>query len=215
MTNPIQRTSSPIPACSPDGPTADAGGTAASAPPLVPPPCSDVPAGGDEMLLLAELLTRADQSDRTNARRSESIANQAEAQEDADRVSAMKDKANQDLYAAVAQGSFDIAGGVCTGLVGEFDKPDASKWDDRFKGASQALPGLGHLVAAVPKKAADDDDATAARDKASADVDERLSKQAHEDAQNATDSLKKVEEFLQAVKQSKNAAELAAASFRS
>jgi hypothetical protein len=215
MTHPIQRTDSAIPTSSIDGSTAvpdDDGG--AGAPSLVPPPGGDIPAGGNEMLALAELLTRADQSDRANARRTESIANQAEAQQDAARVAAMKDKANQDLYGAIAQGAGDIAGGVSTGLVAGVDKPDESKWDETFRGGSQAFPGVGHIVAAVPKSAADNDDAAAAQAQAGSAVDERLSKQAHEDAQNATDSLKKVEEFLQAVNQSKNAAEQAAASFR-
>ena len=211
--NPIQRPNGEVsiacPYYEPAQPDAGSPGT----PPLCPPPSSELSTGGDEMLALAELLTRADQSDRKNARRNEDVANQAEATEDADRVNAMLDKAQQDLYASVTQGAGEIVGGACTATPGFADEATTPK-KDFFKGCGEATPGIGKIVAAVPKHDAENDEATAARDQAAASVDERLSKRAHEDAQAAVDSLKKVEEFLQAVQQSKNAAEQAAASFR-
>ncbi len=218
--NPIRRSTGEIAIACPYYDTAKPTSDGTKTPPLVPPPCSELPAGGDEMMALAELIARADQSDRKDARRNEDIANQAEAARDADRVNAMLDKAQQDFWAAVAQGAGEIVGGACTATAGFVGDPAAKPRDpaakqyDFFIGCGKAAPGIGNIAAAFPKKDAEKDDATAARDQAASSVDERLSREAHEDAQNALDSLKKLEEFLQAVQQSKNAAEQAAASFR-
>jgi hypothetical protein len=211
--NPIQRPNGDLSIACPYYEPAQPDAGSAGTPPLCPLPSSELDTGGGGMLALAELLMRADESDRKDARHQEDVANQAEATEDTNRVNAMLDKAQQDLCASVVQGAGEIVGGACTATAGFAAKADPAK-SDFFKGCGDAAPGIGKVASAVPRHDADNDDATAARHQAAASVDERLSKEAHEDAQSAVDSLKKVEEFLQAVQQSKNAADQAAASFR-
>jgi len=191
------------------GPSSGAEGS-----PLVPQPSSDLPVGCSDMAALAVLLARADQSDRKSARRTEDVADQAQAKEDTDRVNAMLDKAQQDLYASVAQGALEIAGGASTALIGATDDPKDSWQANALRGGAQAAPGIGALAAAPFRHDAENDDATAARDQAGSAADARAAQQAHEDVQAANESLKKVEDFLQAVQQARNTAEQAAATVR-
>jgi hypothetical protein len=195
------------------------------APSVVPEPASLVPppAGGlgdDAMTAIAILLTQADDNDRDTSRKIEDAADNAAVIDANARVNQMLDKANQDRDGALCSGLLGIAGGAFTIASGFV--PDgkclatgaqvSTNWTALADGASKITPSLGSIVAGAYKATADRDDADAAKVEASEQLDIRRYNEAHEDVQAAEASIQKVEQFLQGVLESENAARLTAAS---
>jgi hypothetical protein len=172
------------------------------------------------MVTIAMLLTQADNQDRDASRKIEDAADNAAVADANARVNQLLDKANQDRDGALYSGLLGIAGGgfgIASGFV-----PDgkclatgsqvSTNWTAVADGASKVAPSLGSIVAGAYRATADRDDADAAKFEASEQVDIRRYNEAHEDVQAADASIQKVEQFLQGVLESENAARLTAAS---
>jgi hypothetical protein len=198
---------------------------------LLPPPAGTA-LSGDSMAQLAQLLTQADEQDRTSSRQIESLADRAATQQENDRVAQLRMKADDDGGQALAGGIAGIVGGSLT-VVGAFvpaagasasasatptattgAAPTKMDWHELLSGASAAAPNVGGIVAGQYKAESDRTDADAAAADAHAQADIRRFDQAHSDAQAASDSIQKVEQFLDQVQQTENAARLTAATLR-
>jgi len=195
-----------------DGPTAT---------PLLPEPAGWL--GSGSMTALAALLTRADEQDRTDARSIEDASEKAAAGLEAQRVQEMNSKAASDLDGAIAGGIGEIVGGSLTAASGVVPSSgaadasastDATDWRAVLRGAGQAAPGAGSIVAGSYKADADADDAGAAMADAEAQAEIRREGRAHEDFQAADDSIRKVCELLQGVQQAQNQASATASAIR-
>ncbi len=174
--------------------------------------------GDDAMTAIAMLLVRADDEDRSTARKAEDAADGAALSAANAHADALHDKADQDEYQAFWTGGAQILGGIATGASGFFDGTTnngvtaASKWHAGLSGVAQALPGAGTLAAGFFRANADRHDADAARFDAQSQVAVRRYNEAHDDVQSANDSIQKVEQFLQSVAQSANETRNVAAS---
>lgn len=198
----------------------------------------------DSIAQLAMLLTQADEQDRTSSRQIESIADHAATQEENERVAQLRVKADDDEHQALASGIAGIAGGALTvvgafvpagGASGvsttaaptaaasgasEIAAPTAAacaprvNWHEILSGAAEVSPNAGGIVAGGYKAGADRADAGAAAAEAHAQADIRRFDQAHGDAQAANESIQKVEQFLDQIQQTQNAARLTAATIR-
>jgi hypothetical protein len=201
----------------------DAGATTApsEATTLLPEPTGGG-LGDDAMTAIAILLVQADNKDRDTSRKIQDEADSAALAEANLRVDQLNDKANQDETQAFVSGAFQLAGGLATAVSGVAD--DGTKlvekvrvtagvdWRQVWQGAGQALPGLGTILAAGYKAAADHDDADAARFDALSQAAIRRYNEAHDDVQAANEAIQKVEQFLQSVVQTQNETRNAAAS---
>jgi hypothetical protein len=188
--------------------------------------------GDDAMTAIAILLVQADNKDRDTSRKIEDEADNAALADANLRVDQLKDKAGQDENQALVSGAFQLAGGVATAASGglsdgtkSIDQVDpvsgverlqsitvGTNWRTVVSGVGQALPGLGTILAAGHKAAADHDDAEAARFDALSQAAVRRYNGAHDDVQAANESIQKVEQFLQSVVQTQNETRNAAAS---
>jgi hypothetical protein len=187
---------------------------------LLPEPFPDS-LGDGAIARLAILLTEADEQDRRSARDIAQKADAAAATEENERVQAMQEKADADSDQALWSGVGEIAGGLCTAggaFVGGASASSSTQvaqhgfdWRAVLDGAAKTLPGVGTIGAGGRKAAADQDDANAARLDAQSQIDVRRYSEANDDAQTARDAIQKVEQFLEQIQQTKNAARLSAA----
>lgn len=177
---------------------------------ILPDPGVDL--GDGSISQLAVLLTRADEQDRAAARQIEDAADKAATQAANERVQQLREKADADRSQGIAQGLLGIAGGVCTALGGFAAKDSAGRLG--LEGGGQAMPAFGQVVGAQFKSEAEEADANAAQLDAQAQADIRRYDEAHDDEEAASQSLQKVEQFLDQAEQAENATRLAAATFR-
>ncbi len=200
-----------------------------SAASLLPPPIS-VGDGDGAIAELAMLLTKADEQDRSSERQIEDASDRAAAQEDAERVDELRQKAQDEESGALASGIAGIVGGVCGGAAAFFSpagSPGVSGsngasvsaaasagWGSFLSGMGKVAPGTGDIVSGVFKGDAVRDEAAADLAEAQSQSQVRLANQAHEDNQAANASMDKVEQFLDQLQQSRSATRLAAASVR-
>jgi hypothetical protein len=177
---------------------------------LLPEPA---PIGSNSVVALAILMTKIDQQDKDQSTKVEDVANVAAAQEDAQRVQSMRDKATQDADGAWASGLGQVAGGALEiAGAGFTDTKSVIDAHDVLTGIGKAAPGAGTIVAGGFKAGADNDDANAAQAEAAAQAEIRRYTSAQTDAQAAADSISKVEQYLQSTLQTEAAARLAAIS---
>jgi hypothetical protein len=170
--------------------------------------------GGSTVTQLAMLMTQVDQQDQRNASLSQDDADKAIEQADAQHVQDLRDKAGHDLAQAVSTGLGEIADGGLS-LAGAVVKTSS---DGATHGPSAALAaggkmaqGGGTIVAGVFRADGDRDDAKAAEDKAAADSAQRRYDRAKSASDSASDSIQKVEQFLQGILQTQAATTLKAA----
>jgi hypothetical protein len=191
--------------------TTDAGNA-----PLLPEPSAGL--GGDSVASLAALIMQADQQDRTQARTLESTEDDAALQDSNRQVAALRQKADDDRDSALANGIGEAASGALTMGSACFAPPSPTStgfnWNTGLQGAAKAAEGVGAIVSAVKKGDAEQSDATAAQYAAASQADARAYDAARSDAQDANDSMQKVEQFLQQHQQTENASKLTAASYR-
>jgi hypothetical protein len=166
---------------------------------------------------LAVLLTRADEQDRADQRNVEEVADQAATQEANERVAQLQQKADDTLSEGWASGIGDIAGGAATAAAGFYSGDGASARDPNdvkiassLTGAGHMAPGIGTIVSGGFKAQENRDDADAAKLDAQSQADIRRYNEAHENVQAANDAIKKVEQSLDQILQTQNAAHLAA-----
>jgi hypothetical protein len=206
------------------------------APPLLPEPSGGL--GDDAYANLAMLLTRADQADAKDASNLQQVADQAATQEDNERVTKMREKADKDEAQGIASGIGDIVGGAAAiagacmssgpsaadGAKGAASAESAaapastgsffSKIDWRnglANGVKPVATGTGGLVAGVFKGDGDRAEAEAARHEANAKANERRSGEMQQRVTDANNSIQRVEQFLEQIQQTLNATRLAAA----
>ncbi|HSY23011.1 MAG TPA: hypothetical protein VK841_12885 [Polyangiaceae bacterium] len=174
--------------------------------------------GGDSVASLAALIMQTDQQDRTQARTLESTEDNAALQDSNRQVAALREKADDDRDSALANGIGEAASGVLTMGSACFAPPSPSNtgfnWNTGLQGAAKAAEGAGAIVSAVKKGDAEQADATAAQYAAASQADARAYDAARSDAQEADESMQKVEQFLQQYQQMENASKLTAASYR-
>ena len=178
---------------------------------------------------LAVLMVRADEQDRAAARQIAEAAEEAAMKDANDRVAQMQAKADADRDSALASGIGDIVGGGCGVLAAFVTPPNAGDqgsgsepltahrgidWNAALNGCGKAAPGVGTMVAGQRKGDADRDDAEAARFEAQSQADIRRYDRAQSDAQEADQSIQRVEQFLEQTQQTENATRLTAATFR-
>jgi hypothetical protein len=175
--------------------------------PVLPEPVSF---GGNTVTALAILMTQADQQDQKSSSIEQNQADAAMAQDDANRVQAMREKATQDLCQGIASGLAEIAGGALS-LAGALQAPSDAANGSTLGAGGKMAAGFAPLVSAPFKAKADDDDATAAQYQAAADTDKRRYDAAQSEAQSAQDSMQKVEQYLQAILQTQEGTSLKAA----
>jgi hypothetical protein len=175
---------------------------------MPPPGCSGL--GEDAMTALAVLLVKADNKDRDTSRLIEDAADKSAIDDANQHAQVLRDKANKEFDEALVSGSFQIAGGIATSISA--GRPDGSAWRVGWNGASQGLPGAGTLLSAGFKADSIKDDADGVKLDAEAQCAIRRFNTAHDDTQAATESIQKVEQFLQSVVQSENETRNAAAS---
>ena len=185
------------------------GGDAAEAPSLLPEPA---PIGSNSVVALAILMTKIDAQDKDQSTKVEDAANVAAAQESAQRVQSMRDKATQDADGALASGIGQMAGGALEIAGAGFTDTKGLDAHDLLTGMGKAAPGAGSIVAGGFKAAGDNDDASAAQAEAASQAEIRRYTSAQTDAQAAADSISKVEQYLQGTLQTEAAARLAAIS---
>ncbi len=187
--------------------------------PLLPAP-SDTNLGGASIEQLAMLLTRADEQDRNQARALQQTADAAATAEDSQQVQAMRQKADSDRDAAIWSGAGDIVAGAFTAASACVDAPAQGAasgtidWHAALEAGAKASPGVAAIVSGGCKASGEQDDASAAQSGASAQADLRRYDEARDDAQAASDSIQKVEQFLDQILETQNATRLAAASLR-
>jgi hypothetical protein len=194
-----------------DASTSTNGSGAFDPPSLLPEP---VYFGGNIVIELAMLMTRADAQERDNATRLEDLADVAAAKDNADRVTEMMHKADDDAASGWATGLGEIAGGAASIGGACFDNKAGLDMHDVLAGLSEAAPGIGKLVAAGYKAGADRDDAGAAKFQALADADLRLYGRAQNDAQSATQAMQQVQQYLQGILSTNAATNSAATGYR-
>jgi hypothetical protein len=175
---------------------------------LMPPP--GLFGGEDAMTALAALLVKADNKDRDTSRLIEDAADKSALDDAYSHADALSDKANKEATEAYVSGAFQIAGGLATSISA--GRADGSAWRVGWNGAGQALPGLGTILSAGFKADATRDDAQGVTLDAQAQCAIRRFNAAHDDSQAATESIQKVEQFLQSVVQSENETRNVAAS---
>ncbi|HEY6462538.1 MAG TPA: hypothetical protein VIY73_20355 [Polyangiaceae bacterium] len=170
--------------------------------------------GGNSVTALAALMLQADEQDQKNADLTQSSADQAMAADDANRVAALRDKASNDWAQGLSSGLCEIGGAVLSGVAaflpssnGSVDRGSAGA----ANAAGKAAATSGTIIAAHYKSKADDDDADAAQFQSTSDADKRRSDSAQSQSQAASDSIQKVEQFLQALLQTQQATALKAA----
>jgi hypothetical protein len=193
--------------------------------------------GGDAVTQLAVLMTRCDAQDQSNSTRVEDAANNAAYQDDQSRVQQMMDKANQDLGSALATGIGEVVGGglsfaaavvpsgsaspssstrgfddlMAASANGMASAPSSGGLARALDACGKAAPGVGTIVSAPFKAAADRDDAQAAKFQAASDADVRLYQSAQNRAQADSDDASKIEQTLQSILQTEAATRLKAA----
>lgn len=182
--------------------TSSTGPMAASS--LLPEP--PVSLTGGSVTDLAMLMVKLDQQDESSSRQIEDASDMAAAQDDAQRVAAMRAKANEDQGAGWASGLGDIAAGACTVAGAAFSDTAGIDAHDVLSATAKAAPGAGAIVAGGFKAGADNDDANAAQFEAASQADVRRYQQAQSEAQSAADSINKVEQYLQATLQTEQQA---------
>lgn len=203
-TQPVGGPSSPSDA--PSAPSANGASDPGSG--LLPPPIG-AGLGGGSMAVLAELLTRADEQDRTASRQMETAADQAAMQEAEQHAQDLRDKANADLCEGLATGVAEFAEGALT-VGGAFAESAQTSLTALGKGAEAA----GAIGAGLAKGDGDRDEAHGVMHDAQSQQAIRLYNRAHDDAQGANQSIESVQRFLDQVQQTQNATHLAAATFR-
>jgi hypothetical protein len=161
------------------------------------------------MTALAALLVKADNKDRDTSRVIENAADKSAIDDATQHANALDDKANKEFDEALINGGAQMAGGVAT-AVAPFIKDAA--WSQVATSGKDALPGLGAILSAGLKADSIRDDADGVKLDAQAQCSIRRFNTAHDDAQAATESIQKVEQFLQSVVQSENETRNAAAS---
>ena len=196
--------------------TSSAATTSADEAPLLPEPSGSL--GGDSVASLAALIMQADQQDRTQARTLERTEDNAAPQDSNRQVAALRQKADDDRDSALATGIGDFASGGLTMGSACFAPPSPTSqgfnWNAGLQGAAKAAEGAGTIVSACKKDDAEQADATAAQYAAASQADARAYDSARSDAQEADDSMQKVEQFLQQYQQTENASKLTAVSYR-
>jgi hypothetical protein len=175
---------------------------------LMPPP--GLFGGEDAMTALAALLVKADNKDRDTSRLIEDAADKSALDDANSHADALRDKANNEVTEAYINGGFQVAGGVAT-AASPF-VPGGSNWQTVVGSGKDALPGLGTILSAGFKADATRDDAQGVTLDAQAQCAIRRFNTAHDDEQAASESIQKVEQFLQSVVQSENETRNAAAS---
>ncbi len=178
--------------------------------------------GEDAMTALAALLVQADNKDRETSRVIEDSADKAALDDATQHANALYDKANQEAHEAFVSGGFQIAGGLASSASAFLSDGTAvqegksvtggTNWRAALGGLGQASPGMGTLLSAGYKADAIKDDAQGVTLDAQAQCAIRRFNVAHDDEQSATESIQKVEQFLQSVVQSQNETRNAAAS---
>jgi hypothetical protein len=191
-----------------NAPVTATGGSTSGA--RLPEPAA-LPCGDASFAELAMLLTQADEQDRKASRQTEVAADQAAAEQDSSRVVQMRAKAQDDVNSALAEGLGEVVGGLSQCGVGVFHSDTAKAL---FGGGATAATGAGKIAGGAFRGDAGVRDADAAAAEAQGQADIRRSGQAHEDAQAASASLDKVEQFLDQVMQTQNATRLATVSVR-
>jgi hypothetical protein len=166
--------------------------------------------GEDAMTALAALLVKADNKDRDTSRLIEDAADKSAIDDANQHAEVLRDKADKEFDEALITGGSQMAGGIATAASAYW--PDGSKERIVLGSGKDALPGLGTMVAAGFKADSITDDAEGVKLDAQAQCAIRRFNTAHDDAQAATESIQKVEQFLQSVVQSENETRNAAAS---
>jgi hypothetical protein len=201
-----------------DAPPGDLGPDGSS---LLPEP-APLSISADSMTALAQLLTQADNQDRTAAREREDAADSAAMNDESQRVAQMMGKADQDSSQALATGIGDIAGGALIATAGFVSDGSAASggakssagtnWRLVAEGAGRAMPGIGTIVGGQFKAEADRDDARAAMLEAQAQMALRRYDAERDEAQAAGDSIGKVQDLLKSLQQTTSDSRSAAAS---
>jgi hypothetical protein len=171
-----------------------------------------MPIGGNIVIDLAMLMCKSNEQDRNDSVQLEDTANRAAAQDDAQRVQQLQDKASQDSAEAWAEGLSEIAGGAAAIAGAGFSATSTQR--AALGGVSTASPGIGKLFGAGYKAAADHDDADAAKFQAQADADVRRYDRASGNEQAAAQSIQQVQQYLQAILQTQQATNSAATGYR-
>jgi hypothetical protein len=166
--------------------------------------------GEDAMTALAAILVKADNKDRDTSRLIEDAADKSALDYANQHADALRDKADKEVTEAYINGGFQVAGGAAT-AASPF-VPESSKWRAVVCSGKDVLPSMGTILSAGFKADATRDDATGVTLDADAQCAIRRFNAAHDDSQAATESIQKVEQFLQSVVQSENETRNAAAS---
>jgi hypothetical protein len=209
--DPTDRVSRSTPSDLTDLHSGAAGATTGDGTALLPEPSLGT-LGDDAYTNLAMLLTRADQDDSKDASTLQQVADQAATQEDGERVSKMREKADKDEAQGIASGIGDIAGGIAA-IGGAACKPDGEfDWRNALaNGLKPVFTGSGAIVAGGYKGDADRSDAAAAQAEARSQADQRRSSEMQQRVTDANNSIQRVEQFLAEIQQTVNATRLAAA----
>ncbi len=205
-------------------------------PALLPEPGDAAQFNGDVMAHLAELLTKANQTDKRMSRDLENKANRAQAEADKERIADMRAKAEADKSAGLAEGWGSIVAGgltlgsaVCSGFDDSQSATDADRtcgdtkptgfkgWAFGAKGfdaGAKLATGGAKLISTGYKNDGDEANVQATSAENASRAAERAAKNAHDDVQDAREAIKKVAEFLDKMQQAANASQQTAATFR-
>lgn len=191
-------------------------GTTAVEPSSVLPDPLPPSMGGDDMLYqLVALMTRASQSDRSEARAIQTLDDVTRNRDEADKVQEMRDQADAIRNSAWASGLASIGSGACQIGIGTIGANSCKlDWNDGFKMLDKGFEGAGKLIAGQFDAQQKLDQANAETDGANADRAGRGSQEASDDVQAARDLLKKIESFYEQMLQAQSGALNASASMR-
>lgn len=197
-------------------PPADA--PAAETAPLLPAP--DM-VSGDPVAMIAKLLVKSAQQKREGADLSAAVEEKAEDAADAQRIAAMKEKADKTFMAGMAAGFAQIGAGTCSIAGGALSlgkvnaggvnadlkaKGVASIWD----GSAGITTGLGKIQETYLKHEADKADQAIAKAESQAKVHKRAAEALHKEVDAASQHEGKVMQLLQEIKQAQQQCERAA-----
>jgi hypothetical protein len=192
------------------------GDTPASAPDaehasVLPPP---IDVTGDPQAVLARLLITSAQKSRASEEAAADAEEHAEDLADAERVQALKDKADDTRMAGfigggsqALSGAASFAGGMSVGAGSTVTADQCSK---RWEGAGQGAAGLGQVFAAAYKYGADAADQRVAQAESDGKVHQRAAETLHREIDAATQHTGKVVELLGEIKQAQAQCEHAA-----
>lgn len=198
--------------------------------PLLPAPDT---VSGDPIAMIAKLLVKSSQQKRQSDDLTAAVEEKAEDAADAQRIAAMKDKADKNFTAGMIGGLSQMGAGACSvsaglasasalnkpgpplgpdgkALTPDFRSDFAGSASKTWDGTGQILGGAGKVGETVFKAAADRADQDIAKAESEGKVHKRAAEALHKEVDAASQHEGKVMQLLQEIKQAQQQCEHAA-----